>query len=51
MSFKSSISRIGAAFRPVDRQLAIQKYLNESVSIYDLERRQNEVDHGKFTGF
>lgn len=51
MSFKTSMSRIGAAFRPTDRQSAIRNYLNESVSIYDLERRQNEVDNGKFSTF
>lgn len=51
MSFKSSMSRIGAAFRPVDTQQAISNYLNESVSVYDLERRQMEIASGKFTTF
>ncbi len=51
MSFKNSMSRIGAAFRQTDQQSAIRNYLNESVSIYDLERRQNEIDSGKFSAF
>lgn len=51
MSFKTSISRIGAAFRTVDKQSAIRNYLDQSVSIYDLERRQNEIDAGKFSGY
>lgn len=51
MTFKTSLSRISAAFRPVDRQSAIRNYLNQSVSIYDLERRQNEIDSGKFSNF
>ena len=40
MSLRTSLSRIGSAFRPVDRQTAIRNYLNDSVSIHDLERRQ-----------
>lgn len=51
MSFKSSISRIGAMFRPFDSQSATRTYLNASVSIYDLERRQREIDSGKFTNY
>lgn len=51
MSFKLSMSRIGAAFRSLDTQQAIRIYLNDSVSIYDLERRQREIDHGKFRNF
>jgi hypothetical protein len=51
MSFRTSISRISAAFRTVDKQSAIRNYLNQSVSIYDLERRQNEIDAGKFSNY
>lgn len=51
MSFKSSISRIGSVFRPFDHQSATRAYLNDSVSIYDLERRQREIDSGKFTSY
>ncbi len=51
MSLRTSLSRIGSAFRPVDRQTAIRNYLNDSVSIHDLERRQREVDTGKFITF
>lgn len=51
MFLKTSLTRIGSAFRSVDRQTAIRNYLNDSVSIHDLERRQREVDSGKFNTF
>lgn len=35
---------------PRSRQDIERAYLDRSVSIYDLERRQREVDEGKFAG-
>nr|WP_306267488.1 hypothetical protein [Pararhizobium sp. IMCC3301] len=51
MSLRTSLARIGSAFRPVDRQTVIRNYLNDSVSIHDLERRQHEIETGKFKTF
>lgn len=34
-----------------NRQELELAYLNQSVSLYDLECRQREIDHGKFAGF
>ncbi len=35
---------------PRSRRDIERAYLDRSVSIYDLERRQREVDEGKFAG-
>lgn len=37
--------------RPATRQQREMAYLNESVSIYDLESREREVARGKFRGY
>jgi hypothetical protein len=37
--------------RRPDRQELERAYLNEAVSLYDLECRQRDIDHGKFAGF
>ena len=36
--------------RPISRQELERAYLNQSVSLYDLECRQRDIDHGKFAG-
>lgn len=39
-------------FRPRQtRQQAELAYLNASVSLYDLEHREREIDRGKFAGY
>ncbi len=48
MNFKSSMERIAGAFSTPSRQQIERAYLNKSVSITDLERRQNEIARGKF---
>ena len=48
MKFKTSMARIASAFTPPSRQAIERAYLNESVSMADLERRQNEIAQGKF---
>lgn len=48
MNFKSSMARIADAFSTPSRQQIERAYLNKSVSISDLERRQTEIAHGKF---
>lgn len=50
MSIKSSMARIAGAFSSPSRQEIERAYLNKSVSITDLERRQNEIASGKFYG-
>lgn len=50
MKIKNSIARIAGAFTPPSRQAIERAYLDESVSITDLERRQNEIARGKFSG-
>jgi len=37
--------------RPMSRREAELAYLNASVSLYDLERREAEIAHGKFAAF
>jgi hypothetical protein len=48
MKFKTSIKRIASAFAPPSRQAIERAYLDESVSMADLERRQYEIARGKF---
>lgn len=46
---KSTVfGRIASAFRVPSRFERETAYLNRSVSLYDLERRQREIDAGKF---
>ncbi len=40
--------RITNAFSVPSRQKAELDYLNQSISICDLEQRQNEIEAGKF---
>lgn len=37
--------------KPASRQQREMAYLNEAVSIYDLESREREVARGKFRGY
>ena len=37
--------------KPATRQQRELAYLNESVSIYDLESREREISRGKFRGY
>ena len=48
MSFNSRMSKVRLALFGPDRETLVRNYLNRSVSIYDLERRQREIDQGKF---
>lgn len=36
--------------RALSRQELERAYLNQAVSLYDLECRQRDIDHGKFAG-
>jgi hypothetical protein len=44
----SIFGRIASALKPASRHEREMAYLNKSVSIFDLERRQREIDAGKF---
>lgn len=44
----SFFGRVASALRPATRHEREMAYLNKSVSIFDLERRQREIDAGKF---
>ena len=48
MTFKSTFSRIAGSFATPARAEVERAYLERSVSRIDLERRQREIDHGKF---
>ena len=48
MSIKSSFARIADALSTPSRQQVERAYLDKSISITDLERRQNEIARGKF---
>lgn len=37
--------------RRPSRQDMERAYLNQAVSLYDLECRERDIDHGKFAGF
>ena len=43
--------RMAGAFRVASRQKLELEYLNQSISISDLERRQAEIGSGKFHSF
>ena len=51
MKFKSAFSRIADAFATPSREQVEHSYLERSVSLADLERRQNEISRGKFRNF
>lgn len=46
--FRSMIGEIAGSFRGPSRRELETAYLNESISITDLERRMREIDQGKF---
>ena len=47
----SEMKRILAAlFSQPDRRALEQAYLNQAVSLYDLEQREREIAHGLFAG-
>jgi Protein of unknown function (DUF3563) len=43
--------RITGVFQAPNREKTETDYLNGSVSLYDLERRQREIERGKFRSF
>lgn len=51
MAFKSAFSRLANAFATPARHTIERDYLNSSISMADLERRQREIDRGKFRTF
>ncbi|WP_160316309.1 hypothetical protein [Ahrensia marina] len=51
MKIKSAFSRIADAFSTPTREQAENSYLERSISLADLERRQNEIARGKFRNF
>ena len=50
-SFTRFLGQVADTFSGPSRQNMELAYLNQAVSIYDLERRQHEVDAGKFRDF
>lgn len=51
MKLKSSLARIADVFSTPSRQQVERAYLDKSISIADLERRQLEIARGKFHNF
>ncbi len=49
--FLNIFGRMAGAFRVPSRQNIELEYLNQSISISDLERRQIEIGAGKFHSF
>jgi hypothetical protein len=49
--FSNLFGRMAGAFRVPSRQKIELEYLNQSISISDLERRQTEIESGKFHSF
>lgn len=47
----SVFDRIASAFKMSSRAYREAAYLSQSVSMQDLERRQREVDAGKFRSY
>ncbi len=41
-------SRLRQAFRPATAETRAAAYLNEATSVSDLERREREIDQGRF---
>lgn len=46
-----TIGRIANVFGGPSREKVENDYLNSATSIYDLERRMQEIDRGKFRAF
>lgn len=51
MSIRTSLARVADVFAGPTRQQRETDYLNHSKSLVDLERRQREIDRGKFRQF
>ncbi|WP_425418160.1 DUF3563 family protein [Oricola indica] len=49
--FAKALSRFAHSFGAPTRERAEERYLEGSASIYDLERRMQEIDRGKFRNF
>lgn len=49
--FAKALSRFAHSFNAPTRERAEERYLEGSASIYDLERRMQEIDRGKFRNF
>jgi hypothetical protein len=49
--FSNLFGRMAGAFSVPSRQKIELEYLNQSISISDLERRQTEIESGKFHSF
>lgn len=49
--FANAFGRIANAFGGASRQKLENEYLNNATSIYDLERRMQEIDRGKFNRY
>ncbi len=49
--FSNLFGRVAGALRVPSRRKIELDYLNQSISISDLERRQHEIDAGKFHSF
>ncbi|QKV17689.1 DUF3563 family protein [Oricola thermophila] len=49
--FARTIGRIASAISGPAREKIENDYLNKATSIYDLERRMQEIDRGKFRNF
>ncbi|MEM8861564.1 MAG: hypothetical protein AAGD96_24840 [Chloroflexota bacterium] len=48
MKLKASLTRIADIFSTPSRQQIERAYLDKSISMADLERRQQEIANGKF---
>ncbi|MGB7432540.1 MAG: DUF3563 family protein [Ahrensia sp.] len=51
MTLRSKLAIVLGAFSAPDRASREIDYLNRSQSLVDLERRQREIDRGKFRQF
>ncbi|GAB4356591.1 MAG: hypothetical protein Kow0026_16390 [Oricola sp.] len=49
--FARTLGRIASAIGGPSREKMVNDYLNSATSIYDLERRMQEIDRGKFRNF
>jgi hypothetical protein len=49
--FSNMFWRVAGAFRVPSRRKIELNYLNQSISINDLERRQHEIETGKFHSY
>jgi len=49
--FSKTLGRIADVFGGPSRQKVENEYLEKATSIYDLERRMQEIDRGKFRNY